>query len=309
MLCQGGFVRDLLAFVLSEQEERTMVTRNAIKALCLSVLFFTACGKVDGGSNGPSDGGGIDTGGEPPNPEGVALSAEPVDITTAVPANITPTVTLSARATHSRIVPNYLRDYVRGQIQFVTYPEGEPVTFTTELNSDPSDQSVAIFAIHPTSTLIQRWYAVKLPKIDGTLVGLDEQPEAPNTLEVRFHPGSDARIRFVGVCDKSDGTKTLSITFSEDVLLDSGKDPNTAFLFSQTGGATVSCKNTAVPLPGVAMDFEYRCTADQSRPLSILVNTGLTAVADGPVPTSTVTVDFAGLRPAGSGCGIYFPSL
>lgn len=285
------------------------MTRWPLYPLMCSVVGLTlvACGHVDGTHDVPEAG--IDTGGEPPNAEGVALSADPLDLTTAVSIDWNPSVTLSARGTTTKIVPNYLREYVRSNVELVTYPELTPVPMSAQLTSDPGDRSLVVITVHPDRTLDRRWYAIKLPAIDGTKVPIDEQPEITNSLEVRFHPGTGARIRMVGVCTKSDGSTTLSINFSEAVLLDSGTDPNSAFVFSQLGGPSVTCKNTAVPVPGLAMDFEYRCTADRSKPLSISVNSGLSATADGPVNDGSVTLDFNAVRPTAAGCGIFVPSF
>lgn len=248
-------------------------------ALVLSALALVGCGS-----------GAENTG--PPRPRPV-VSMTPSDLTSAVgaaPLQI-------AIDNYSAAVGVSLLGPVAAEVGLVSWPEGDPVRVTTELQAfEPRrENGFDVFGsgkitVAPGAPLEDRWYFLYLAgaPADVELAGAPRLRKlADGRAGVRFTLSSDPRMTWVRRClvDGETSGKVV-VDFSEIVVLDSAEA-----LTVETSGACT--RPTVGDRDGIGNSFSFACDGLTSNtPIRVVVAN--TVVADGgrPVRGAGVPMDF-----------------
>jgi hypothetical protein len=257
--------------------------------LILALMLF-GCGEVSTGS---------------PSPRPPSLRMAPKDLTSAVGAP--PLQVLVAN--EGRAVTANLLAPVAAEVGLVSWPEGEAVPVSTQVQAFEPSRSAdgwQIFGsgtvtVMPAAPLDDRWYFLHLAVAPAgvTVVGPTELYALDDgRVGARFTLGSDPRMTWVRRCLGGPSGKVI-VEFSEAVVLDSAE----ALSVEASGACSIPSPSFDAAITGSS--FSFRCDGLADSPsVRVLLASTVTAVGGRPVRGAGVAMEFpvAAFNPATSTC-------
>ena len=229
------------------------------------------------------------------------LSMAPRDLTSAV--GTTPLQVIVGN--HGEAVGDALLAPIAAEIRLVSWPEGAPVSVTTQLQAfEPRrENGYQVFGsgtitVAPGAPLEDRWYFLHLAGAPAAvdLAGATQlQKLADGRAGARFTPGSDPRMTWVRRCLNGTSGKVV-VDFSEIVVLDSDQ--------ALTVEASGACLRPSTGSEGdrIGKSFSFACDGlGSSTSIRVLVASTVTGVGGRPVHGAGLPMQFppAAFEPAG----------